>query len=276
MMNKHVALSAVALVCLGAVDAALAARLSVSSPAQVGQVFEQSASIDGVQDAWSLTGEPLTELSSGQVLSWASTEVVERGGVTQGVSHVVSVDAQSDPARLDMMLSMAQSWDYTATSVSGVSGYQLTQDLYMDLLQLQIVADAGEVNGQSVRVSWSGLLEGLWASDLPVSAAGSVDLVFSRQGEVLGSHSLLASGALTQPAQITFLAAVGDVLDVSWIAHQQATQTADVLLQAGQNLAVSQATLVTGQMSVSAVPEPQSLALLLAGLGVVAVVRCKR
>lgn len=276
MMKKHVALSGVALLCLGAVDAALAARLSVSSPAQVGQVFEQSALIDGVPDGLSLTGVPLTELSSGQVLSWASSEVVERGGVTQGVSHFVSVDAQSDPSRLDMTLSMAQSWSNTPTSAAGVSAYQLTQDLFMDSLQLQIVADAGEVSGQRVRVSWSGLLDGLLSSDLPVSADWSVDLVFSRQGEVLGAHSLLASGTLTQPAQITFLAAVGEVLDVSWIAHQQATQTADALGQAGQSMAVSQAILVTGQLSVSAVPEPQSLALLLAGLGVVAVIRRQR
>ncbi|HEX5372103.1 MAG TPA: PEP-CTERM sorting domain-containing protein [Aquabacterium sp.] len=276
MIKKSVAIAGVALWSLSAVDAALAARLTVISAGQAGQVFEQGASIDGTPGSVSLSGEPLTQGASGQVVSWFSDAQADVGGSTQAVNHFIGLDAQTDPSLIDMTLSAATSWTYTATSAGEVSGYELTQDLFIDQLQVQIAADAGDLSGQLVRVNWSGLIGGTSTGELPLSTDGAVDLVVSRQGVVLGSHSVQVSDTNTQPGQFTFLAAVGDVLDLSWIAHRQTTQTVGLAMVAGQSVSLSQTTLVTGQLSVSAVPEPESVALLLAGLGVVAVALRKR
>ena len=95
-----------------------------------------------------------------------------------------------------------------------------------------------------------------------------LSLDISRGTDSLARHDSLWSASGSQQIHLSFEAVVGDELVLTLSAHQQLTQGLPALLDAGQRLDIDRSGLLQGQLTVAAVPEPQSLAMLLGGLAV--------
>lgn len=249
-----------------------AASWSLLSPGYGVDFLDQSGQIGGQAAGTGVLGS-LQDLSApGQVLLADSVagqaEAVGTASVEQGHSHLVSVDTQLTPASVDVMLSAAQYWNVAATQGTEVSGFNLTQDLALGGLRLLIVGDAGEAVGTRVRVSFSGSADALFGGLAGQGEIG-LSLDISRGTDSLARHDSLWSASGSQQIQLSFEAVVGDELVLTLAAHQQLTQGMPVWLGAGEGLAIDRSGLLQGQLTVTAVPEPQSLAMLLAGAVVI-------
>ncbi|MFY9478494.1 MAG: PEP-CTERM sorting domain-containing protein [Aquabacterium sp.] len=249
-----------------------AAGWSLLSPGYGVDFLDQSGQVGGQAAGTGVLGA-LQDLSApGQVLLADSVagqpEAVGSASVEQGHSLLVSVDTQLTPGTVDVMLSAAQYWNVAATQGTEVSGFNLTQDLALGGLRLLIVGDAGEAVGTRVRVSFSGSADALFGGLAGQGEIG-LSLDISRGADSLARHDSLWSDSGSQQIQLSFEAVVGDELVLTLAAHQQLTQGAPVWLGAGQGLAIDRSGLLQGQLTVAAVPEPQSLAMLLAGAVVI-------
>ena len=249
-----------------------AAGWSLLSPGYGVDFLDQSGQVGGQAAGTGVLGA-LQDLSApGQVLLADSVagqpEAVGSASVEQGHSLLVSVDTQLTPGTVDVMLSAAQYWNVAATQGTEVSGFNLTQDLALGGLRLLIVGDAGEAVGTRVRVSFSGSADALFGGLAGEGEIG-LSLDISRGADSLARHDSLWSDSGSQQIQLSFEAVVGDELVLTLAAHQQLTQGAPVWLGAGQGLAIDRSGLLQGQLTVAAVPEPQSLAMLLAGAVVI-------
>lgn len=270
-LMKAPALRTVALalgLALAAQAPAQAASWSLLSPGYGVDFLDQSGQV-GVQSVGTGVLGALQDLSApGQVLLADSVagqpEAVGAASVEQGHSHLVSVDTQLTPGTVDVMLSAAQYWNVAATQDTEVSGFNLTQDLALGGLRLLIVGDAGEAVGTGVRVSFSGSADALFGGLAGQGEIG-LSLDISRGADSLARHDSLWSASGSQQIQLSFEAVVGDELVLTLAAHQQLTQGAPVWLGVGEGLAIDRSGLLQGQLTVAAVPEPQSLAMLLAG-----------
>lgn len=249
-----------------------AASWSLLSPGYGVDFLDQSGQV-GAQSVGTGVLGALQDLSApGQVLLIDSVagqpEAVGTASVEQGHSHLVSVDTQLAPAAVDVMLSAAQYWNVSATQGTEVSGFNLTQDLALGGLRLLIVGDAGEAVGTRVRVSFSGSADALFGGLAGLGEIG-LSLDISRGADSLARHDSLWSDSGSQQIQLSFEAVVGDELVLTLAAHQQLTQGMPAWLGAGDRLAIDRAGLLQGQLTVAAVPEPQSLAMLMAGAVVI-------
>lgn len=279
---KAQALRTVALamsLALAAQGPAQAAGWSLLSPGHGVDFLDRSGQVGGQTAGTGVLGA-LQDLSApGQVLLADSVagqpEALGTSSVEQGHAHLVSVDTQTTPATVDVMLSAAQYWNVSATQGTEVSGFTLTQDLALGGLRLLIVGDAGEAVGTRVRVSFSGSADALFGGLTEQGEIG-LSLDISRGADSLARHDSLWSASGSQQIQLSFEAEVGDELVLTLAAHQQVTQGAPVWLGAGEGLAIDRSGLLQGQLTVAAVPEPQSLAMLLAGVAVIVGVRRRR
>lgn len=137
------------------------------------------------------------------------------------------------------------------------------------------VASDGEAAGSAVRVRLQLSAESLFTSSL----AGAEDsptfnlLVLDSGFNPLVSYNGLALNG-RDTLDVSFDSAVGQTLSLS-LVYANALSLGNAALSGVQR--VESSALLDGTLSVSAVPEPQSIALLLAGLGVVgAAVRRRR
>ncbi|KAA3653948.1 MAG: PEP-CTERM sorting domain-containing protein [Proteobacteria bacterium] len=103
--------------------------------------------------------------------------------------------------------------------------------------------------------------------DLEIRQAGQPDTV----------RSLSWSGDASTPVGLSFASVVGQVLDLTLSLHLHSTQTGGSLAYAtGEQWLTGAAAQFDGQLTVSAVPEPESYAMLLAGLGLVGLIARRR
>lgn len=251
---------------------AQAAHWSLLSPGAAFDLLDQSGQVDGQAAGQTVLGA-LQDLSGpGQVLladsQAGAAGPVGTASVEQGYSHLVSVDTSLSAASVDVMLSAAQYWNVAAPQGAEVSGFSLTQDLALGGLRLLIVGDAGEAVGTRVRVSFTGSADALFGGLAGQGEIG-LSLDISRGADSLASHDSLWSTSGNAQVHLSFEAVVGDELVLTLAAHQQLTQGASLLLGAGQGLAIDRSGLLQGQLTVAAVPEPQSLAMLLGGVAVI-------
>lgn len=257
---------------LAAQAPAQAAHWSLLSPGSAFDFLDQSGQVGGQTAGKTVLGA-LQDLSGpGQALLVdAQVDAAEPAGtatVEQGYAHLVLVDTQLAPATADVMLSASQYWNVAAPQGADVSGFSLTQDLALGGVRLLIVGDAGEAAGTRVRVSFTGSADALFGGLAGEGEIG-LSLDISRGADSLARHDSLWSSSGTEQINLSFEAVVGDELVLTLAAHQQLTQGASVLLGAGQGLAIDRSGLLQGQLTVAAVPEPQSLAMLLAGAAVI-------
>lgn len=141
----------------------------------------------------------------------------------------------------------------------------------MPMISLRLVSD-GEAAGSPVQVSFLG--QG-WADTSFAGTSGglSMDMSVSSNGVVLGSF-LWDAGTASNAAKdinFSFQANVGDEIVLS------AFMAGNLMADGSQAAGVSAlAGSLSGDFAVAAVPEPETYALLLAGLGVIGVVARRR
>lgn len=155
-----------------------------------------------------------------------------------------------------------------STSVAFNSGsaieYFGTATAVEKTIQLKVVADAGD-SGSQVNVSFAGLSS---AFDGLAGASGS----FQTSLRILSGSSVLGSFSTNQltdqNVNFSFLAQANDILTLSASQglHMNASGPIDASLTG----------MLNGQFTVTAVPEPEQYAMLLAGLGLLGVAARRR
>lgn len=159
------------------------------------------------------------------------------------------------------MLELSTSVAFNSTSAVEYFG---TATAVEKTIQLKVVADAGDV-GSQVNVSFAGLSS---AFDGLAGATGSfqTSIRILNGSSVLGSYS--TKQLTDQNINFAFLAQANDILTLS------ASQ--GVHMNASGPIDASLTGMLNGQFTVTAVPEPDQYAMLLAGLGLLGVAARRR
>jgi len=199
------------------------------------------------------------------------------GAADTGYAHTLLVDTLGDSATTALYLGTAHSLGFAASAAGTVGDYFATQDVAVSGLQLRILGDAGEADGTAVTVSLSGMADVLLDRGLSADHVIGLDLEIRQAGQPDTVRSLSWSGDASAPVGLSFASVVGQVLDLTLSLHLQSTQTGSSLAYAaGEQWLSGAAAQFDGQLTVSAVPEPESYAMLLAGLGLVGLIARRR
>lgn len=267
-------LLALALSLLGSASAQ-AASWSLTNNGSALDFIEQSANV-GEANAGLSVAAALQDLSGSgyALLSDAAVSDAAVGGLSieRSYAHLLAVDTAGGSSSAQIDLSLSHSWAASATAAAQVSDFSLTQDLALSSLSLTIVGDAGETVGSQVVVTFTGSASAL-LSGLPGASELGLGFEIARavDGYTLASYANGWTASGDDPTvSVSFVAAVGDVLNLTLWGHQQTTQAAGVpvVLNSGDALAIEGTALLQGQLAVAAVPEPSTYALWLAGAGV--------
>jgi|GEM_PF-1560378 len=175
--------------------------------------------------------------------------------------RLAALDASGATTRLQ--LSGSSAWHFDGTAELAEALEQATVGLDA---RLQVGSD-GEAAGSAVRVRLQLGAESLFSS----SVAGAGDTpTFSLLVQDSGFNTLASYNGVAlngrDTLDVAFDSAVGQTLTLS-LVYANALGLGNASLTGVQR--VESSALLDGTLSVSAVPEPQSVALLLAGLGVV-------
>ncbi len=183
-------------------------------------------------------------------------------------ARLASLDASGAVTRL-------QATGSTTFNFNGVA--DLTEALEQASIGLDaelLVASDGEAAGTAVQVRLQLTAESLFTSTL---ASADDTPTFSLLVQDAGFNTLASYNGVprngTDALDLQFSSAVGQTLSLS-LVYASALGVGNATLSGLQT--VSSSALLDGTLSVTAVPEPQSLALLLAGLGVVAAAARRR
>lgn len=264
-------LAAVALILAGA--SAQAAHLTVLSGTAQGGI---DAGVTIGRQATTVTGT-LADLSGdGQLLAaggGAQTLALADGTAWLEWSQAVSLESGGDqrPATFlatgSSVLSVASASPVTRAQVAAEANLQAALT----------VASDGEAVGTAVRVDLTGLASSLFASDMRgAQDVVSYELVVrDAQQQVLASFTGLPAGA-GDTFSLSFASRVGDALQLSLRQASRPGSFAGQSIPSGETRRLESSVLLQGEFTVSAVPEAQSLALVLAGLAVVGVGHVRR
>ena len=268
-----------ALLTLASVHSAQAARLQLVSAGTAVDVLTQSTSFEGTTSSRSITGNLQDGSGAGTVLL---SDFQAFGPATQGLisvedgySHLVSVDASGASTSLTLDASHYWTGSEPVGIFAGVlSEYTLTQSLSLDGLSLQVVADAGETLGQAVTVSFSGLAQALLTGAAQNNNLGlTLDVLLGNT--TVGSYQGLWTGDATEAVNLSFSAVVGDTFSVLVSGYQDASDGSR-LIQFPGTYEFSGGVSLQGNFAVTAVPEPESWGLALAGLLIAGVAARRR
>lgn len=275
MFHKTLIIAALA---LAAAAPAQAARWSLVDAGTGFGFSDLSASLDGdVVAAGEFTDLDTTFGYAGLAGADSVNLPLAGGEADTGYAHTLSVDTLGGSAATALYLGAAHFLGFTATAAGTAGDYLATQDVAVTGLQLRIVGDAGEADGTPVSVSFTGLAEALVDLGLPATHAIGFALEVSQDGLPGGNLSLSWSGENSWPVNVSFASAVGRMLDLTLSLHLESTQTGGGLAYAaGDQWLTGAAVQFDGQLTVSAVPEPDSYAMLLAGLGLFGLIAHRR
>lgn len=278
MKRNVMTVMAAGLLTAAGLPGAHAARLQLVGLGEGFDLVLASATVGGQMHDLVL-GDSLTDLSSAQELGRAGAgwttlpagageggaEVGWDGGLfagnrPDGVAHVTTYTSASLTAQGPAPL---------AADGAGVSA-----EVGVIGLQWRVVGDAGEAAGALVDVHFAGLAHTFATSDFAQVTpgwGGASGLQVSIDGvDVLGAWF-----DVTQAVSLRFQARVGELLTVSAFSRAQMDSAVGDTLLAGQGYGAAAG--LQGTFSVtSAVPEPASVALVLAGLAVVAALTRRR
>lgn len=168
----------------------------------------------------------------------------------------------------DLSMSISQSLGGSGASVWNVAnGHQ--QDAFVDLttVTLKIVGQAGEVNGSAVNVSFSGIANALFDYN-NASTSGFMGLSVSRGNTVVGEYLWDVQQSDSHNVNFSFTGAVGEELTFSsYMLSSIALPSASFAPSATPYTLAETGTSLNGRFIIAAVPEPETYAMLLAGLG---------
>jgi len=176
-------------------------------------------------------------------------------------------------AGTDFAISLSQFLSVQANgSLSGIT-HQQEAAVDLAVVTMKIMGDPGQAAGFPVIVSFHGGASAL--SDFSSMASGaylSLGLSVSRGSEVLAEYLWDVPSSGDQPVTFSFAGQVGEELTLSAFAltgvglSDAAFAASATPYLVGESLGA-----LSGSLSVTAVPEPESIAMLLAGLGVLGV-----
>lgn len=199
---------------------------------------------------------------------------VFNSALTNGsLQHSYAADAflNFSAGSTDLAMSISHSLGATASDAMTVVAHQ--QDVFIDMtaVTLKIVGQAGETNGSAVNVSFAGNASALYDLNSMVSGGYlGLGLSVSRGTEVVGEYLWDVQQSGDQTVDFSFAGIVGEELTFSSymltgasLANASFAQSisAYTLAEAGASL--------NGSFTIAAVPEPETYAMLLAGLGFV-------
>jgi hypothetical protein len=197
------------------------------------------------------------------------------------LTHSYAADANLtfSTARTDLWMSLSQSLDATASGGAlSVASHQ--QDAFIDLsaVRLKIVGQAGEANGSAVNVSFAGIASALYDFNSLVSDGYlGLGLSVSRGSNVVGEYLWDVQHSGDQALAFSFAGMVGEeftfssyMLSGASLANANFAQSTSpyTLAEAGASL--------NGSFTIAAVPEPETYAMLLAGLGLMGAIARRR
>lgn len=252
-----------ALLAAATAAAAQAAELSLWSGSVAGSLAAQATvngetvSFDAVLDDLSGAGYLL-----GAGDNDASQALTPAGTVSHLWSAGASLDTTLDPASAAFSAGSASVlW---ADADGQFEGSHEASSVWLEA-ELAIVS-TGEAAGTPVRLSVAGFADSLLGSSGPVlDAVPTFDLVVrDADANILGSWQGLAAGG-SESFSISFYSRVGQVLWFS-LAHDSVAMGGAAAIAAGAGHALDNAAWLEGTIRVTAVPEPETYALFLAGL----------
>ena len=264
-MNITKTLLATLLAALGA-TAAQAAALSLGSGSVAGSlavqasVNGQAVTVDG--SVGDLSGAGFLLGAGGQAYDLALTPA---GTLSHLWSASASLDTTLDPASASFQIGSA-----SVLAVAAPGRFDGSGDTTSVLLEAELaIVSTGEAAGSAVRLTVAGVADSLFGRSGPgVQAQPTFDLVVRDAGyNILGSWQGLAAGS-TGSFSFSFDSQVGQWLSFS-LSHHSNLMADAADLSAGTGAMVDLSSVLGGSISVSAVPEPETYALFLAGLAAI-------
>ncbi len=252
--------------------------LSLTAGAQAASFERQTYQAVGGYSASTGTAQLAADLLD---LSPAEGELALFGAGSYGsalgagqLAHAYAADAfvSFGSGAAELALSLSHSLDVTGAAQGS---HQQALSVELSALRLKIVADAGEVQGQALRVSFAGLASSLF--EIAESGSGYLGLGLSvqRGDTVLGEYLWDARpGSEQQAVQLAFDAQIGEEIVVSsYLLSGAGFEAANFPMDASM---LNMAAELRGSFAITPVPEPESYALLLSGLAVLAWARRRR
>jgi hypothetical protein len=255
-----------AIVVAGAFNAAQAASLGYLDHLGYGAYN----AVTGATSETDALGDLSTPPSQVTLVGANSFETPVPGGT---LSHSYAADAFIDfsAPQTDLWMSLSHSLATNAGSAFNVAFHR--QDVAIDLgaVRMRVLGDAGEAPGSAVMVSFTGNASAL--TDFSSVVNGSyltLGLSVLRGDAVLGEYLWDVQSSADQNLQFSFAGQVGDALTLSaFIVSGVALDNASFGASANPITLAEGFGAINGSFTVAAVPEPETFALLLAGLGVV-------
>ncbi|MDO8447177.1 MAG: FxDxF family PEP-CTERM protein [Rhodoferax sp.] len=186
-------------------------------------------------------------------------------------SYVADAYLTFSAGSTDLSMSLSHSLGATTSDAMTVASHQ--QDAFIDMtaVTLKIVGQAGETNGSAVNVSFAGNASALYDLNSMVNGGYlGLGLSVSRGTDVVGEYLWDVQQSGDRAVSFSFAGIVGEdltfssyMLTGSSLANASFAQStsAFALAEAGASL--------NGSFTIAAVPEPETYAMLLAGLGFV-------
>jgi hypothetical protein len=265
-MNITKTLLATLLATLGAGPAQAAALVLIS-----GSVTGSLAVLAGVNGQSVPVAAAVDDLSGAGFLLGAGGNAVDLALTPAGtLSHLwsasVSLDTTLSPASAAFQTGSA-----SVLAVAAPGRFDGSLDTTTLLLEAELaIVSTGEAAGSAVRLTVAGVADSLLGSSGPgVQAQPSFDLVVRDAGfNILGSWQGLAAGSSGGSFSFSFDSQIGQRLSFS-LSHDSSLMTDAVDIGVGTGATVDLSSALNGSISVSAVPEPETYALFLAGLAAI-------
>lgn len=220
-----------------------------------------------------------TSPASGTVLLSGSSQF-NQTLANGGLAHGYSADAALSFTAASTNLSMTLSQTLTANASGALSVASHQQDAFLDLssVNLKIVGQAGETNGATVQVSFAGAANALYNLDSAVSGGYlGLGMSVSRGSNVVGEYFWDVQQSGLQSVNFSFAGTVGEQLTFSSFMLTGAMLENASFVQSNTPYALADTgASLNGNFTIAAVPEPETYALLLAGLGLVGAVARRR
>lgn len=278
-MNKLIQRSVAAAAFLAfAAGSAQAATWQLVDNGSSFDFFDLSADFNGSSYSKSLG---LADQSSAghflQTGTSATTQGLPTGGATLQFHGQQEVDTQGGSSTAKLLIDGVNLLGFQPTSSGTLGGYTATQDIGVTGLQLKIQGDANEADGSAVQVAFSGTALADFVSSIAAEQEVGLSLLATIGGNVVATQDWFWSSSQDTAVNFSFGAAVGDVVELTLSLHSGATQGADHAYTAPQAFSTGIGTRLSGDLTVtSAVPEPASWMLLLAGAGAMVAARARR
>lgn len=272
-MNMHFSktLLVAALATLGA-TAAQAASLSLVSGSVTGSLAVQA----GANDQAFVASAGLDDLSgAGYLLGVGGNDASQALAPAGALTHLWSAGASLDTT-LNPASAVFQAGSTSVLGVDAAGRFDGSDDRSAVWLEAELaILSTGEADGTAVRVDVVGVADALFGSSGPaVQSVPSFDLVVrNASSQILGSWQGLPAGGSAGFA-FSFQSQVGQVLSFS-LSHDSSLMADAFDLGSGALHTLDTAALLDGQISVSAVPEPQRYALFIAGLAAIGLLHAR-